>query len=50
MACKNNYIPEYVPEDLHCYERDGLMTNIDQAKCQDFLRDRDCHFKKEQYS
>ena len=47
MACKNNYMPEYVPEDLHCYKRD---VNIDQAKCQDFSRDRDGHFKKEQYS
>ena len=45
MACQNNYIPEYVPEDLPWYKKDGLMTYIDQVKCQDFLRDPDGHFK-----
>ena len=25
----NGYVPEYVPEDLPWYERDGLMTYID---------------------
>ena len=37
MACQNNYIPEYIPKDLPWYERDGLMTYIDQEKCGYFL-------------
>ena len=28
----NKYIPKYVPEDLPWYERDGLLTYIDQLK------------------
>lgn len=43
MVYQNNYIPEYVPEDLPWYERDGLMKYIDQVKCQDFLKDSDGH-------
>ena len=46
MACQNNYIPEYVTEDVPWYERDGIITYIDQAKCRDLLRDLDSHFKK----
>ena len=46
MACQNNYIPEYVTENLSWYERDGIVTYINQAKCRDFLRDLDSHFKK----
>lgn len=42
--CVNNYIPEYVPKDLPWYERDGLMSYINQAKCEDFLTDSDNHF------
>ena len=43
--CTNNYVPEYVPKDLPWYERDGLMTWYNQAKCQDFLKNPDKHFK-----
>ena len=37
----NNYIPEYVPEDLPWYERDSLMTHIDQLKYKEFISDPD---------
>ena len=43
--CTNNYIPEYVAQNLPWYERDGLMTSYDQIKCQEFLRNSDKHFK-----
>ena len=42
----NNYIPEYVPSDLKWYERDCLMTYIDQVKCEEFLSDPDKHFRE----
>ena len=35
----NNYIPECVPEDLPWYERDRLMTYIDQMKYKYFISD-----------
>ena len=41
----DNYIPEYVPEDLPRYERDGLMSYIDQLKCIEFLSDPDTAIK-----
>ena len=31
--CVNNYVPEFVPQDLLWYERDGLMTYYNQVKC-----------------
>lgn len=37
----NNYVPEYVPENLPWYEKDGLLTWYDQAKCKEFLEDPD---------
>ena len=37
----NNYVPEYVPENLPWYERDGLLTWYDQEKCKEFLEDPD---------
>lgn len=45
--CPNKYVPEYVPQDLRRYERDGGMTWYDQIKCQEFLRnsDSDKHLK-----
>ena len=43
--CVNNSVPEYVPQDLPWYERDGLMTYYNQVKCQEFLRNSDNHFK-----
>ena len=41
----NNYAPEYMPENLPWYERDGLLTWYDQVKCKEFLEDTDAHFK-----
>ena len=43
--CTNNYVPEYVPEDLPWYEKDGLITWYDQIKCQEFSRNSNKHFK-----
>ena len=43
--CTNNYIPEYVPQNLPWHERDGLMMWNDQAKCREFLENSDKHFK-----
>ena len=37
----NNYIPKYVPEDLPWYERDGLLTYIDQLKYKEYISDPD---------
>ena len=41
----NNYIPEYTPGDLPWYERDGLMTNIDQLKYKGFIFATDATIK-----
>ena len=43
--CVNNYVPKYIPKDLPWYERNGLITYIDQVKCEEFLKDSDNHFK-----
>ena len=37
----NHYIPKYVPEDLPWYERDGLLTYIDQLKYKKYISDPD---------
>ena len=42
----NKYIPQYVPDNLKWYERDGLETWYRKNKCDDFLRDTDDHFKR----
>ena len=42
----NKCIPEYVPSDLKWYERDGLLTCIDQIKYQHFNKDTDSYLKK----
>ena len=41
----NNYVLQYVPENLPWYKRDGLFTWYDQTKCKEFLEDPDAHFK-----
>ena len=48
MANKStmSYVPPFVPQDFSWYERDALMTQYNQGKCQDFLRDTDRHFNK----
>ena len=45
----NSYVPEYVAEDLPLYERDGLMTYIDQAKYKDFISDPDTTIKNNKF-
>ena len=47
-ACKifaNSYVPKYVPKDLLCYERDCLITYIDQLKYKEFISDPDAAIK-----
>ena len=41
----NDYIPKYVPEDLPWYEREGLLTYIDQMKYKEFISDPDAAVK-----
>ena len=40
----NKYIPSYVPDNLKCFERDGLETWYKKNKCDDFLSNTDLHF------
>ena len=40
----NTCIPEYVPDNLKWYERDGLDTWYKKNKCDDFLEDTDRYF------
>ena len=42
----NKYIPSYVPDNLKCFERDGLETWYKKNKCDDFLSNTDLHFEK----
>ena len=42
----NKYIPEYTPNNLEWYERDGLLTYIDQLKCEEFYSNPEQYFKK----
>ena len=37
----DKYIPKYVPEDLPWYERNGLLTYVDQWKYKEFISDPD---------
>ena len=41
----NDYIPKYVPEGLPWYERDSLLTYIDQLKYKEFISDPDVTVK-----
>ena len=40
----NTYIPEYVPDNLKWYERDGLDTWYKKNKCDEFLEHTDRYF------
>ena len=44
MNTANKYVPDFVPNDLKWYERDGLLTWYDQIKCERFLEDPDRNF------
>ena len=41
----DKYIPKYVPEDLPWYERNGLLTYVDQWKYKEFISDPDTDVK-----
>lgn len=40
----NGYISKFVWQNLSWYERDGLMTWLDQVKCDEVVADTDRHF------
>ena len=42
----NKFIPKCVPNDLKCYERDGLDIWYLQNKCNEFINNTDCYFKR----
>ena len=44
MNVAMKYVPDFVPNNLKWYERDGLLTWYDQMKCERFLEDVDNHF------
>ena len=46
--CTNAYVPEYVPDNLKWYEKDGLDTWYKKNKCYEFLEDTDLYFKTTQ--
>lgn len=48
MNCANNYIPQYVPDNLPWYERGGLITYINKVKYENFMKDTDKHFENTQ--
>ena len=43
---ENNYIPKYVSSNRKWFERDGLLTYVDQSKCNRFLEDSDKNVKE----
>ena len=46
--CTNTYIPEYIPDNLKWYERDGRDTWYKKNKCNEFLEDTDHYFNRTQ--
>lgn len=46
MGCLNNYVPDYVPSELPLYDRDRLMMQQVQRKCEEFLKNPQEHFEK----
>ena len=46
MEYKNKYIPPFVKENLKWYERDGLITYIEQLEYKKFKEDRDSYLEK----
>ena len=44
MNIANKHLPNFVPNKLKWYERDGLLTWYDQIKCERFLGDPERHF------
>ena len=46
MEFKNRYIPAFVKDNLKWYERDGLITYINQLEYKKFEEDRDTYLEK----
>ena len=46
MEYKNKYIPPFVKQNLRWYERDGLITYINQLEYKKFEEDRDSYLEK----
>lgn len=44
MNIANKHVPDFVPNKLKSYERDGLLTWYDQIKCERFLGDPERRF------
>ena len=42
----NSYIPKYVKPDMKWYERDGLMTYVDQIKYEEYSCDPDKYISR----
>ena len=41
----NKFIPNYIPDNLKWFERNGLETWYRKNKCNEFLEDTDSHFR-----
>ena len=41
----NNFIPEYIPDNLPWYETDVLLT-YNEFRCEELLQDPNKHFKE----
>ena len=42
----NKYVPKFAQHsELPWYERDGLLSYIDALKCEEFVKDKNSHFK-----
>ena len=46
MEFKNRYIPAFVKDNLKWYERDGLITYINQLEYKKFEENRDSYLEK----
>ena len=46
MIGRTAYIPRYVKENLKWYEKEGLITYIDQLKYKEFQKDRDAYINQ----
>ena len=44
----NNFIPEYIPDNLPWYEMDVLLT-YNKLRCEELLQDPNKHFKEKKY-
>ena len=42
----NKYVPDYAPDSLKWFERDGLLTYTDQLKYSEFISNPDQYLKE----